>query len=116
MTGGGALFRLVYASRSLVPQAAAAAEIPRILQAARHRNAAQHITGALLFSADAFVQVLEAGPVPARDFAGWSMACAGRRPELRLDGCAAAPDGAPTAMLDLLRGALGRLAGAALPA
>jgi blue light- and temperature-responsive anti-repressor len=142
MTGDGTLFRLVYASRSLVPEDRVPVELPRILDAARRGNAAQGITGALLFSADGFVQalegpmaavertferiqcdprhaevvVLEAGPVPARDFAGWSMACAGRRPELRFDGCAAVPDGAPTAMLDLLRGALGRLAGTAIPA
>ncbi len=136
MTGGGALFRLVYASRSLVPQAAAAAEIPRILQAARHRNAAQHITGALLFSADAFVQVLEgplpavercferiqcdprhadvvvleAAEVPAREFDGWAMAFAGHRPDLRFGRLGAPPEGASPALLALLRGALDRMA------
>ena len=142
MTADGTLFRLVYASRSLVPEDGVPVELPRILDAARRWNAAQGITGALLFSADGFVQVLEgpvaaveatferikcdprhadvvvleAGMVPARDFEGWSMAYAGRRPDLRVAGFGAAPDGAPQAMLDLLRGTLGRLAGAAVPA
>ena len=147
MTGAAALFRLVYASRSLVPEAQVRAELPRILGAARRRNAAQDITGALLFSADGFVQVLEgpmaavaatferiqcdprhadvvvleAGPVPARDFAGWSMAYAGRHPDLRLEALGAAPslagpDGAFPAMLALLRGALRRMPGGAVPA
>jgi hypothetical protein len=142
MTGDGTLFRLVYASRSLVPEDGVPVELPRILDAARRRNAAQGITGALLFSADGFVQVLE-GPVAAvertferiqcdprhaevvvleagmaatRDFAGWSMAYAGRRPDLRFEGFRATPDGASPAMLDLLRGALRRMAGTAVPA
>ena len=142
MTGDGTLFRLVYASRSLVPEDRVPVELPRILDAARRCNAAQGITGALLFSADGFVQalegpmaavertferiqcdprhaevvVLEAGMAAARDFEGWSMAYAGRRPDLRFAGFGAAPDGTAPATLDLLRGALGRLAGTAIPA
>ncbi|HEY0418543.1 MAG TPA: BLUF domain-containing protein, partial [Acetobacteraceae bacterium] len=126
----------------LVPEHRVPVELPRILDAARRWNLAQGITGALLFSADGFVQVLEgpmaavertferiqcdprhadvvvleAGTLPARDFAGWSMAYAGRRPDLRFEGFGAAPDGAPMAMLDLLRGTLGRLVGTAIPA
>jgi hypothetical protein len=142
MNGDGALFRLVYASRSLVPEDRVPVELPRILEVARRRNAARDITGALLFSADGFVQalegpmaavertferiqcdprhadvvVLEAGPVPGRDFDGWSMAYAGRCPDLRFEAFGAAPDAASPAMLDLLRGALRRMAGTAIPA
>ena len=141
MTEAGTLFRLVYASRSLVPEDRVPDELPRILEVARRRNAEQDITGALLFSADGFVQVLEgpmaaveqtferiqcdprhaavvvleAGPVAARGFAGWSMAYAGRRPDLRFEAFAT-PEGAPAPMLDLLRGALRRLPETALPA
>jgi hypothetical protein len=142
MTADRTLFRLAYASRSLVPEDRVAVELPRLLDAARRRNAAQGITGALLFSADGFVQVLEgpmaavertferiqcdprhadvvvleAGPLPARDFDGWSMAYAGRCPDLRFEAFGAAPDAASPAMLDLLRGALRRMAGTAIPA
>ncbi|MCB4821871.1 BLUF domain-containing protein [Roseicella aerolata] len=141
MSGRG-LFRLVYASRCLLEEAALAGEIPRILEVSRRNNAARGVTGALLFSADAFVQalegpqegveqiferiqcdprhaeavVLEAGPVPARDFAGWSMAYAGRRTDIRFAALQAAPRTASPAMLDLLHGALGRVTAAAVPA
>ena len=142
MTGDGTLFRLVYASRSLVPEDRVPVELPRILDAARRCNAAQGITGALLFSADGFVQalegpmsavertferiqcdprhaevvVLEAGPVAARQFDGWSMAFAGRRPDLRLGdlwpGELRSGDlGAAPAILGLLHAALRRLPG-----
>jgi len=136
------LFRLVYASRNLVPEAALPEEMPRILDAARRHNAESGITGALLFSADAFVQVLEgpmpaveraferiqcdprhaavvvleAGPAPARDFAGWSMAYAGRRPDLRFAALEETPRTASPALLDLLRAALGRMTAERAPA
>jgi Sensors of blue-light using FAD len=142
MTGDGGVFRLVYASRSLIAEEQVPIEILRILDAARRNNAGGDITGALLFSADAFVQVLEgrmaaveqaferiqcdprhaevvvleAAPAPRRDFEGWSMAFAGRRPDLHLAALGtipgqAGPGGASPAMLDVLRGALGRRAG-----
>lgn len=146
MSKNGGVFRLVYASRSLIPKERMPIEIPRILDAARRNNAGGDITGALLFSADAFVQVLEgpvaaveqaferiqcdprhaevvvleAAPAPGRDFEGWSMAFAGRRPDLHFAALGAmqgkAGPGGPVsggtspAMLDLLRDALGRMA------
>jgi hypothetical protein len=138
----GGLFRLVYASRSLLGESMLAREIPQILEVSRRNNAARGVTGALLFSTDAFVQVLEgpqegveriferiqcdprhagvvvleAGPAPARDFAGWSMAYAGRRADIRFTALEAAPRIASPAMLDLLHGALGRITAAAMPA
>lgn len=104
MTMQAPLFRLVYVSRSLLPEAGADAELERILARARPGNAALGITGALLFSEDCFAQalegpppaveglfeaiqcdprhadvvVLEAAPVAAREFGAWSMAYAGR--------------------------------------
>jgi hypothetical protein len=98
------LLRVVYVSRSLLPEPAAEAELERILARAREGNAALGITGALLFSEDCFAQalegppeaveavfeaiqrdprhaevaVLEAMPVSAREFGAWSMAYAGR--------------------------------------
>ncbi len=101
------LFRVVYVSRNLVPEPTADSELERILDRARHRNAALGVTGALLFSDDCFAQalegpapavetvfeaiqrdprhadvvVLEAAPVRAREFGAWSMAYAGRRRE-----------------------------------
>jgi hypothetical protein len=62
------------------------------------------------------VVVLEAGPVPARDFAGWSMAYAGRRQDLRFEAFAGSPEDISPAMLDLLRGALRQMAGTVIPA
>jgi hypothetical protein len=44
------------------------------------------------------------------------MAYAGRCPDLRFEAFGAAPDAASPAMLDLLRGALRRMAGTAIPA
>ncbi|MFZ4409057.1 MAG: BLUF domain-containing protein [Paracraurococcus sp.] len=141
MTGDGGVFRLVYASRSLLTEQEVAAEIPRILDTARRNNAGEGITGALLCSADAFVQVLEgpmaavertferiqcdprhaevvvleAAPAAARDFAGWAMAFAGRRAGPRFGTLEAAALGASPAMLELLRGALERMAGVRTP-
>jgi hypothetical protein len=139
MTADETLFRLVYASRNLVPEDRVPVEIPRILEAARRNNAIADITGALLFTADAFVQlmegpmtaveqaferiqcdprhadvvVLEATPVAARDFDGWSMAFAGRKPELRFDDLGTTP---ADATLEMLHAALGRMTGTRIPA
>jgi hypothetical protein len=97
------LFRVIYISRSLIPPSAVEAEIGRILEASRRRNAARGVTGALLFSKGAFAQVLEgplasveevfetiqsdprhrevvvleAGSVPERAFPEWHMAYVG---------------------------------------
>jgi hypothetical protein len=98
------MFRIIYVSRNLVPPAEAEAEVQRILAACRRHNAACDVTGALLFTEDAFAQalegpmaavgevfdriqmdprhdevvVLEAGAAPARAFGEWRMAYAGR--------------------------------------
>ncbi len=102
------LYRLAYLSRNLLPPEASDAAIRQILAAARRRNAALGLTGALLFSADAFAQVLEgpeaavrslyhrieadprhadplvvgAGPIAARAFGAWSMGYIGPSPEI----------------------------------
>ncbi len=100
------LFRLTYASRSLLAGSSdqLELEVGRILAASRRNNPQVLVTGALLFSPDCFAQtlegaataveevferiqrdprhaetiVLEAGPVGWREFADWSMAYAGR--------------------------------------
>ncbi len=99
------LHRLIYVSRNLLPGAPEETEreVLGILETSRRNNARAGITGALLFSADCFAQVLE-GPlaavgslferiqcdhrhtdtvvlscegVPNREFADWSMAYVG---------------------------------------
>ena len=59
------LYRIVYCSRNLIDEHGADAsqdvELQRILDAARHNNAPQGVTGALLFNHECFAQVLE-GP------------------------------------------------------
>ena len=57
------IFKVVYCSRNLISGDAAErdAEIQQILETARRNNHAAEITGALLFSAGHFAQVLE-GP------------------------------------------------------
>jgi hypothetical protein len=65
----GSLYRLVYCSRNVIARAVPGActpadmerEIRGILAASRRRNAADCVTGALLFTASGFAQVLE-GP------------------------------------------------------
>ena len=100
------IYQLVYCSRNTVSDCHADvdAEIMRILDASRRNNARDGVTGALLFSAGSFAQVLE-GPLAAvertferiprhadvvglsvlrsgrRDFADWSMAYAGKLAE-----------------------------------
>lgn len=100
------LHRLIYCSRSRLTggEAALEAEIRQILGTSRRNNARAGVTGALLFNAGCFGQVLE-GPLPAvqatferiqrderhgevtlldfgpaerRGFAAWSMAFVGR--------------------------------------
>lgn len=59
----GALYRLIYCSRNVIlqamPDAVLEDEIRAILATARQRNKADNITGALLFTASGFAQVLE---------------------------------------------------------
>jgi hypothetical protein len=97
---GGSTFRLMYRSRTLIPQDQRKVELGRLFSEARSNNKQQGITGALLLSEDWFVQVLEGeedavralfahierdarhdsvsvletGKVPARVFARWAMA------------------------------------------
>ncbi len=101
------IYQLVYCSRNTISDCKVAdmdAEILRILDASRRNNVRDKVTGALLFSAGSFAQVLE-GTLPAvervferiqrdprhadvivlhvlrsrqRDFANWSMAYAGK--------------------------------------
>jgi len=60
------LYQLVYYSRNAVSgdEASFAAEVNAILEASRRNNEAAGITGALLFNAGVFAQVLE-GPLDA---------------------------------------------------
>ena len=134
------MFRILYVSRNLIAAPEAEAEIQRILAVARQRNAALDVTGALLFSEDAFAQalegpmaavteifdliqldarhtdivVLEAGPAPERSFAEWSMAYAGRTADVSARYAALlgrGPGGtAGQGVLGLLRGVVARLA------
>ncbi len=59
------LYRLIYRSRNHIvgarPDADIGQEIHSILEASRRRNAANQVTGALLFTGSGFAQVLE-GP------------------------------------------------------
>ncbi len=99
------LYRLVYCSRNRIQGCSAevSAELQTILASARKNNSALGITGALLYNAGNFAQVLEGplgaverifeviqrdsrhsevtvvqiGPAPTRDFPEWSMAFAG---------------------------------------
>lgn len=99
------VYRLVYHSHNRIvgPTAALEAGINSILDASRRNNALVNVTGALMFNAGCFGQVLEGardavehvfeqiqqdprhgdvhllsfGPVPARAFDRWSMAFVG---------------------------------------
>jgi len=61
----GSLYRLIYCSRNVIARALPGAdvheEIRAILEIARQRNKSATVTGALLFTASGFAQVLE-GP------------------------------------------------------
>lgn len=98
------MYRLIYTSRSRLPDAEADAVVAGIVEVSRHRNAREDITGALMFTGGTFAQILEGeadavrrlmadirrdrahadievaheGDVPARAFADWSMGYWGR--------------------------------------
>lgn len=98
--GEGALFRLMYRSRSLLAPATSAVDLGTLFSEARAHNKSLGVTGALLLDGSSFVQVLEgeeevvqglyaaisadarhdavelltAGPADDRVFARWSMA------------------------------------------
>lgn len=136
MSKAASLLQLAYASRSLVPREYMQQEIESILDTSRAGNVAKGITGALLFSADSFVQVLEgpehavemlfekiqldrrhaevvvlqASAVQHRGFGQWSMAYAGRHDDLRFTDLRGTRGGmAPPAILRLLQGAIDRM-------
>lgn len=113
------LYRLVYASKNLLQgsDAEIAQAVSQILEASQRNNARVGVTGALMFNAGAFAQVLEGpqqgvestferiqcdprhgdvtvlqcGPAESRSFANWSMAFVGHSDEgrARWDGIAA---------------------------
>lgn len=96
----GVVYRLLYRSRSRIPEPTRRAELGQLFTAARSHNKQKGITGALLLSEDVFVQtlegeeqevqallariradtrhdsleVLETGLVDSRVFARWAMA------------------------------------------
>ena len=104
----GSLYRLIYCSRNVIAQVAPAGsmqqEVRDILSASRRSNTLDGITGALLFSAAGFAQVLEGPrdvvertyerisgdprhadvtvlsftPTERRSFPDWSMGCSGQ--------------------------------------
>ncbi|WP_428492292.1 BLUF domain-containing protein [Rhodopila sp.] len=104
----GSLYRLIYCSRNVIDQAGSAGaveqEVRAILEASRRNNAVEAITGALLFTASGFAQVLEGPrdvvertferisgdprhadltvlsftPTERRSFPDWSMGCSGQ--------------------------------------
>lgn len=112
------LYRLVYASKNLLqgPKPEAMAAVRQILDASQRNNAALDVTGALMFNAGVFAQVLEGprrgveatferiqrdlrhddvtvlqcGPAESRGFANWSMAFVGesRSGQARFSGLA----------------------------
>lgn len=58
----GSLYRLIYCSRNMIaPPGAMEAEVRTILSTSRNSNQLDNVTGALLFTATGFAQVLE-GP------------------------------------------------------
>lgn len=132
------LFRLLYCSRSLLDPASAEADIRNILEVARRNNRAAGLSGALLFTTHAFAQVLEGpqhaveatferiqcdprhrdsqvievGPIEAREFGAWSMAYSGTGDALAglaLDKAFALPPAeAGTRVLGILRDVMAR--------
>jgi hypothetical protein len=111
----GSLYRLIYCSRNVmlitVPGTMMEDEIRDILATARQRNAADAVTGALLFTASGFAQVLEGAreavertferitadprhaevsvlsftPTERRSFPGWSMGFCGQSSSVAAD-------------------------------
>jgi hypothetical protein len=65
MNRAGTLYRLIYCSRNVilqaVPDTGMTGQLDAILVASRRRNEVDNVTGALLFTASGFAQVLE-GP------------------------------------------------------
>ena len=55
----GLVYRLIYRSRSVIPEQERRAELGRLFSAARSHNKKRQITGALLLLGDCFVQTLE---------------------------------------------------------
>ena len=55
----GVVYRLIYRSRSVIPEQERRAELGRLFTAARSHNKQRGITGALLLLGDCFVQTLE---------------------------------------------------------
>jgi hypothetical protein len=55
----GVVYRLIYRSRSRMPEAGRRAALGDLFTAARSHNKRAHITGALLVRGDVFVQTLE---------------------------------------------------------
>jgi hypothetical protein len=55
----GVVYRLIYRSRSVIPEEERRAELGRLFTAARAHNKSRGITGALLLLGDCFVQTLE---------------------------------------------------------
>ena len=102
-TAGSQLVRLIYRSHSRIPEDGMKQELGKILRAARKNNAAQGVTGALMYYDTWFAQALEGpaeavhgifakikaddrhnaieikadGPVTERVFARWAMANVG---------------------------------------
>ncbi len=60
------MFRLVYRSHSAIPAAERTAGLGEIFATARRNNKALDVTGALMISDDAFVQVLEGDEAAVR--------------------------------------------------
>ena len=113
------LYRLVYASKNLLQgtEAEVTAAVRQILDASQRNNSTVGVTGALMFNAGAFAQVLEGprqgveatferiqrdlrhgdvtvlqcGPTESRGFANWSMAFVGQstQGQARFSGLAA---------------------------
>ena len=54
----GVVYRLIYRSRSVIPEHERRAELGRLFSAARSHNKKRQITGALLLLGDCFVQTL----------------------------------------------------------
>ncbi len=115
-----ALYKILYCSRNLIEgeQAQSDAEISHILATARTNNSRRNVTGALLFNAGCFAQVLEgprsaieqiferiqrdprhsdvtvleSGDASERDFPDWSMAHVQPPTGVQASGVAAALD------------------------
>lgn len=61
------VFRLIYRSRDLISPDRRKVELGQLFSAARSNNKKQNISGALLMSDEAFVQLLEGDEAPVRE-------------------------------------------------